>query len=127
MQKFVFWSGVYNIVAGFSLFFPMFYELMRIRHPNSVFWSEAFGFFVICLGILLVICSRDLKSRASLVYWEGVFRLIFFAHMTWFGVMKDFGLMLAVFGVIDLFIGLVYLIGLPRVTGKSPTDLLTDM
>lgn len=126
MRKFVFWTGVYNIVAATGFLFPPLLRLMGITPPQSNFWLWFGAAAVIFMGVVLILSSRDLPTRGSLVYWEGIMRLVAFLLFAGFGFFGGLGFMLGVFGCVDLLIGLVYLIGLPQMLGTTPADLLLD-
>jgi len=126
MRAFVFWSGVYNLVFGMGLFFPALGRAVGIRQPDSVFFSELIALLVVFLGVLLILCSRNLAARASLVYWIGVLLVVAFIHQAWFGFFRAHGAMVGVSGLIDLAIGLGYLLGLPKSLGRSHSQLLCD-
>ncbi len=127
MKAFVFWTGWYNIVVGFALFFPVLFRSLGVRFPESVVWSELVGFLAMFLGVMLVWCARDLQARATIVYWEGWLRIVIFLHLGWFGFFGGIGALLGLIGVIDLLIGLTYILGLPGAVGKSHGTLLGDM
>jgi hypothetical protein len=126
MSKFVFWTGVYNIIAGISFLFPGIVSLLGVNLPESNFWVWVVASTVIYLGIALVLCSRKLADRASLVYWEGILRIAGFVLFAGFGFFGDLGVLSGVLGIIDLLIGLVYLIGLPKTLHTTAVDLLLD-
>ena len=126
MQKFVFGTGVYNILLGLSFLVPGLPSFLSINVPASNLWVYAIASFVICLGVLLILCSKNLQTRGSLVYWEGVFRILFFLLLAYFGFLGNVGVMVGVIGIIDLLIGLGYLLGLPKALHTSHMDLLLD-
>lgn len=126
MQTFVFWTGVYNIVLGISFLIPGFAALLGLQEPESIFWLWLPATFVIYLGIMLIFCSRRLTTRAPLVFWEGILRLAAFALLAWFGFFTDLGIIAVLIGVIDLLIGLGYIIGLPKSLGIPAKSLLLD-
>jgi len=114
MQKFIFWTGVYDIIVGIGLSFPWFTTLLRIKLPNSNFWLWFAAAVVIYVGISLIFCSRNLQSRAPLVLWCGIIKILAFFLLVGFGFWGGLGLMAGVFGIIDLITALVYLIGFPK-------------
>ena len=126
MQKFIFWTGVYNIIAGFTFLFPDFASRLGVTLPASNVWVWTVAIAIIYLGVALILCSRDLNNRATFVYWEGLLRLTAFFLFTGFGFFGDLGTIMGILGIGDLVIGLVYLIGLPKALHASPTDLLFD-
>lgn len=126
MQKFVFWTGIYNILLGVGFLIPSIPSLSGIQGTSSLFWLWLPAVLVIYLGILLILCSRDLNTRGTLVYWEGILRIFAFFLLTYFGFLGGLGIMLGIIGIVDLLIGLGYLIGLPRTLNKSHANLLLD-
>ena len=126
MTKFVFWTGVYNIVAGIGFLFPPIVRLMGIKLPKSNFWIWVPAVTFIYLGTVLVLCSRNLAARASLVYWEGILRIAGFVLFAGFGFLGGLGIMAGILGILELPIGLVYLIGLPKTLNTTAVDLLLD-
>jgi len=126
MRGFVFWTGIYNIIAGISFLVPGIVPLLGIRPPESSFWVWTVAASVIYLGVALVLSSRRLAERATVVYWEGILRIVAFFLFGGYGFFGDLGLVAGILGVLDLVIGLVYLIGLPRALGKPAMDLLLD-
>ena len=69
MKRFIFWTGMYNIVIGFGFLLPSLVDLLQIPAPESGFWIRLPVPIVIYLGVLLMICSKKLGERASIVYW----------------------------------------------------------
>lgn len=126
MKKFVFWTGIYNIVVALVISCPWVVQLLGVPLPLSYFWLWFAAALVIYLGIALVLCSRNLKDRASLVYWEGILRIVSFFLTAGFGVFGGLGPAVTLLGIIDLAIGLVYLIGLPKALNTSAKNLLLD-
>jgi len=126
MGRFVFWTGIYDIVAGIILSCPWILDSLGIKPPPSNLWLWLPAIMVIYIGILLVLCSRNLTARGSLVYWEGILRIGGFFVLSGFGFLGDLGVMVGVLGIIDLAIGLVYLIGLPKALKTTSNSLLLD-
>ncbi len=68
MKYFVFWTGIYNVCLGVAFLFPAIPKSFGIATPESTFWLHLPATLVIFLGVLLVLCSRDLARRGSMVY-----------------------------------------------------------
>lgn len=81
---------------------------------------------MIYLGILLIFCSRKIKSRASIVYWEGILRIALLFLLTGYGFFGGIGIALALVGIVDLVIGSIYIFGLPRTLNVKAGNLLRD-
>ena len=126
MKKFVFWTGVYNILIGLGFLFPPLVDFLGVPTPESGFWVQFSAIIVIYLGLLLILCSRSLRSRASIVYWEGILRIVAFFLLAGYGFFGGLGISMALVGVVDLVIGLIYVFGLPRSLGVKGSQLLLD-
>ena len=85
-----------------------------------------FGLMAVFLGVMLILCSRDLHSRGTLVAWEGVLRVGGFLAMAGYGLFGGAGILAAGSGVFDLIVGVIYLVGLPHYLSVSLADLLLD-
>ena len=125
MRKFVFWTGIANILVGAALQFPRVSMRLMPAEPTTMV-GHLFGAIAVLTGAMLVLCSRDLKRRGTLVAWEGVLRLVGFAGMTGYGVLCDGGFPIVLSGLLDGLIGVAYLRALPRHLGVSLADLLLD-
>jgi len=126
MKKFVFWTGVYNILLGLGFLFPPLVGFLGVPVPESGVWVQLPATIVIYLGILLILCSRSLRSRASIVCWEGILRIVVFFLLAGYGFFGGLGISMALVGTVDLVIGLIYVFGLPRSLGVKGAQLLLD-
>lgn len=125
MKTFVLWTGWMSVAAGASLQFPsLAAHLMPSEPPGMLL--HLFGLMAMYLGVLLVFCSRDLARRGTLVLWEGILRLGGFGVMAGYGLFGGGGAQLALGGLFDLIVGVIYLVALPRHLGSSFVDLLRD-
>ena len=126
MRKFVFWTGIYDIIMASTISCPWVVKMLGVPLPASYFWLWFAAALVIYLGIVLVISSRNMKARAPVIYWEGILRLVGFILMAGFGIFGGLGLAVTLLGVVDLVIGLVYLVGLPITLNTSAINILLD-
>lgn len=126
MKKFVFWAGIYNIVGGSGFFFPGIGRLLGFQLPKSNFWLWFWAIALLYGGIVLILCSRNLTARASLVFWQGIMNILGFFLLAGFGFLGGWGILPGVFGIVALLIGLVYLIGLPKTLNTTAANLLLD-
>ena len=97
MRKFVFWTGMANAFAGVALQFPSVSMKFMPSHPTGML-MHLFGVMAFVIGLLVVLCSRDLKHRGTLVAWEGILRLVGFLAMTGYGVLCAGGLPVSLAG-----------------------------
>jgi hypothetical protein len=125
MTRFVFWSGVYNVGLGLFLTFPPLYRALGLNVPTP-FWGWLVGSFLAYTGAVLILSSRDLRRRASLVYWESFLRYIAALLVIPAGLFGDLGMIAVPMGLGDLAIGLAYMFGLPKEFGVSHHSLLYD-
>ncbi len=125
MTKFVFWSGAYNVGLGAFLAFPSLYRAFGLNIPTP-FWGWLVGGFLAYTGAMLILSSRDLRRRASLVYWESFLRYIAALLLIPAGLFGGLGLIAVPLGLGDLAIGLVYMFGLPKELGVSHKSLFCD-
>jgi hypothetical protein len=73
-DRLVFWSGVWNIGLGLILITPSITQLFRMQIPNP-FWPWIVAGFLWYTAVALILSSRDVRSFASIVYWEALLRL----------------------------------------------------
>lgn len=71
MSRFVFWSGVYNAGLAVFLLFPPAYRTLGLNVPAPL-WGWLVGGFLGFTSAVLILASRDLRRRASLVYMFGL-------------------------------------------------------
>jgi hypothetical protein len=126
MRNFVYWTGVYNIVLGLGFLFPPLVDFLQVPAPESGLWVRLPATIVIFLGVMLIICSRNLRARGSIVYWEGILRIGLFLLLAGYGFFGGIGIAMAFVGIVDLIIGVGYVYGLPRSLNVSAMDLLKD-
>lgn len=126
MKKFVFWTGIYDIAGGaFKILLVLAGYFGKVL-PIGMLVCYTIAMVFIYLGVVLILCSRDLRSRASVVYWEGILRIFGFFLFAGFGFLGGMSIMLGIFGIMDLLIGLVYLIGLPKFLKTTAVNILLD-
>ena len=101
-------------------------EFLQVPAPESGVWVRLPATLVIYLGIMLVLCSRNLRWRASVLYWEGILRIAVGVLLAGYGLFGDLGIAMAVVGIVDLSIGVAYLIRLPRSLNVTHSQLLSD-
>jgi hypothetical protein len=125
MTTFVFWTGIYNAGLALLLLFPSAYRAIGLNICDPL-WGWLIASFLAFTSVVLILAARDLGRRASFVYWESFLRYAAALLTIPAGLFGDTGLLAAGMGLGDLAIGLVYMLGLPRVLGVSHADLLFD-
>ncbi|MCX7099810.1 MAG: hypothetical protein NTV43_18100 [Methylococcales bacterium] len=125
MKNFIFWSGVYNAGLALFLLFPPLYRGVGLNICDPI-WGWLIAGFLAYTSVALILASRDLRSRASYVYWESLLRYIAALVLVPAGLFGSLGLIAVPLGLGDLSIGLVYMLGLPKELGLSHQALLYD-
>jgi len=125
MMAFVYWSGVYNAGLALFLLFPPLYLAFGLNIPAPL-WGWLLAGFLGFTSAVLILASRDLRRRASLVYWEAILRYIAALLLVPAGLFGDLGLIAVPLGLGDLAIGLVYMICLPKELALFHSALLCD-
>ena len=125
MQTFVFRSGVYNAGLALFLLFPPLYRALGLNICAPL-WGWLIAGFLAFTSAVLILASRDLRRRASMVYWESLLRYIAALLLIPAGLFGDLGLIAVPLGLGDLAIGLVYMFGLPAELSVTHQALLAD-
>jgi hypothetical protein len=123
MKSFVFWTGILDLLAGIGFQISHVSRYVLPSEPAGL-TMRLFGMVTVFLGVMLVVCSRDLERYARLVAWEGLLRLCGFALFAGYGIFGTGGVNATACGVADLAIGVAYLIGLPQSLQMPLRDLL---
>lgn len=113
MKKFVFLTGIFNVLFGVALQFP-FGVALALPRDSSGMTTHLFGITASFLGILLVVSSRDLERFGVFVLLEGILRIFGFAILTYYALFDGYGVTTLLLGCTDGAIGLAYLILIPK-------------
>lgn len=124
----VFWTGVFNIVAYGALVCPFtlknFFNItnglnnvlglggslaaLPINVANLMM-INLLGIIAVFLGIFLIVASLDIERRAWFVFWQGLGRIIVFSVILYFVLFKNPVRIVIGFGIIELIIGIIYM------------------
>lgn len=120
LQKFVYITGALDFLVGAATWAGAF-----MAPDSGQFVSlMTLGAFLMMAAALLMWASRDMPNRAPVIFWQGLVRLTAVCSLlfAWPGGMPE----IAAYSMIafDGTIGLVYIMGMIKVTGCSPWDLL---
>jgi hypothetical protein len=127
-RRWVFWTGIFNIVAYAALMCPFTLKIFLCTstglsnalglggtvlampvNANNVIMINILGLIVVFLGIFLIIASLDIEKRAWFVFWEGLTRIFVFLFFFYYVLFSGAAQILLLFGVIDLIIGIIYM------------------
>lgn len=125
MKEFVCWTGVLSLVAGVTVEIPGATGYLMPQLPGGLL-LQLFGLMAMFLGIMLIVCSRDLRRRGTLVAWEGLLRLAGGSVILYHGLFGGQGWQAVVAGGGDALIGLAYVSALPRYLQVSWSELFLD-
>jgi lysylphosphatidylglycerol synthetase-like protein (DUF2156 family) len=75
--------------------------------------------FLAYTSVALILASRNLRQRASFVYWEAILRYLAALLLIPAGLFGDLGLISVPLGLGDLAIGLITMFCLPKELGIS--------
>jgi hypothetical protein len=120
LQKFVYITGALDYLVGAATWGGALYD----PQPNTFVALMTLGTFLMMAAACLVWASKDMEKRAPVIFWQGLVRLTAGASMLYAipaGLAETWGYGLVLF---DGSIGLTYVIGMMRVTGCSPVELL---
>ena len=124
-DRVVFWSGVWNVGLGLILITPPITEFLGLQIPNP-FWPCIVAAFLWYTSATLILSSRDVQIFASVIYWEALLRFAAVGLLIAYGF-KYLGVLPTVlFAVSDFAWGVIYIIGLQRVLGRSHASLLLN-
>jgi hypothetical protein len=125
MKNFIIFTGALGMLAGFGSLFPsVVSQMLPSEQPGMLL--TIFGITSMFLGLVLFISSRNLKQRGVYVIWVGIFKIIAFAVMAFYGISAHQGISSMAGGVLDLIFGIVFLVGIPKHLGTSLLDLILD-
>jgi len=126
MQIWLRLCALYNLAGGAALVAPGVLDLFGVALPGSPFWLWLPALLGSFGAIALSIASTDLNIYAPLAYWNAVIRLVYASATFALGFADTMGPFAAYLGAGDAVLGLVVLLGLPLVTGRSPASFLMN-
>jgi hypothetical protein len=124
MATFIFLTALYSLYAGAR----GVWAVARTPDiaPAQAMSRQLFGAMAMFIGVLLILCARDLPARGAIVMWEGVLRLAAGGVMVFWTRRDITGTMSPLRPAFDLIVGAIYVVGLPIALAVSPFDLLFD-
>lgn len=124
LQKFVFWTGALDFLVGAGTYYGAFANC-----PDGAFVAlMTLGSFLMMAAACLMWASQSIQTRAPVIFWQGLVRMTAvtaggFALMH--GLASEQEAMALPFVIpFDGIVGLTYVVGSVKVTGKSPLDIL---
>jgi len=120
LQKFVFITGALDFAVGAATWAGA----LANPQPGQFVALLTLGSFLMMAAACLIWASRDMAARAPLIFWQGLVRLSAVGAVLYAvpaGLSESWEYALVAF---DGPVGLVYAVGMVRVTGLSPVALL---
>ena len=114
----VFWSGIWNVGLGLILITPPITDFLGVHIPNP-FWPCIVAAFLWYTSATLILSSRDVQHFASIVYWQGLLRFAAVVVLIACGFKYIGALPTVLFAFSDFAWGVIYVVELQRVTGRS--------
>ena len=127
-KKWVFWTGIFNIVAYSSFLCPFTLKHFLLingkianalglggtpldlpSNINHLILIHILGAIVVLLGVMLIVASLDIINRVWFVFYEGLIRILAFVFILYFVIFSNAAQVMVVFGGIDLIIGMIYM------------------
>lgn len=125
LQKFVYWTGMSDFLVGAGTLAGAIGIAIAPEPVKGQFVSlMTLGMFLWMAAACLMWASHDMQRRAPVIFWQGLVRLTAAASVVYavpHGLSETWEYALV---LIDGIIGTTYVIGMIRVTGCSPLQLL---
>jgi hypothetical protein len=120
LQKFVLWTGASDFLVGTgTIAGAVSVSAAEVAVTGQFVPLMTLGMFLMMAAACLMWASRDMVNRAPVIFWQGLVRLtavisVIYAVPNQLSEQWEYALIL-----IDGPIGLVYVLGMQRVTGRS--------
>ena len=120
LQRFVYITGALDLLVGAATWGGALYN----PQPGQFVALMTLGMFLMMSAACLMWASKDMANRAPVIFWQGLVRLTAVSAVIYavpVGLSQTWEYALVAF---DGPIALTYVIGMMRVTGCSPFQLL---
>jgi hypothetical protein len=120
LRKFVYITGALDFLVGAGTWAGALVD----PKPDQFVPLMTLGMFLMMAAACLMWASKDMENRAPVIFWQGLVRLTAVCSVLYAvpaGLSQPWEYSLVVF---DGPVGLTYVIGMARVTGCSPLELL---
>ena len=120
LQKFVYWTGALDFLVGAATWAGA----LSNPQPGQFVALMTLGMFLMMAAACLMWASQDMRNRSPVIFWQGLVRLTAVTAVLYAvpqGLSESWEYSLVAF---DGTIGLVYVIGMIKITGNSLPQLL---
>jgi hypothetical protein len=123
--KFVYWTGALDFLVGAGTMGAALYNAFNAPVPGQFTALMTLGMFLWLAAALLMWASRDVAARAPVIVWQGLVRLTACVSIL-YAVPNGLAQSPYEYAVVpfDGTIGLVYIVGTLRITGRSFASVL---
>lgn len=125
MKTVVRFCALYNASALVAFVTPGVMPALGVPLP-SPFWVWLPALLGLFVAIVLWLSAADLRRYGAFPFYSGLVRIVFAVLTFALDFPGSAGRLTAVIGLGDLALGLACVIGIPRVTGRTPLELLTN-
>ncbi|TND01805.1 MAG: hypothetical protein FD123_4181 [Bacteroidetes bacterium] len=119
-------ASLYNASALFVFLIPGGLALFGVKEPYSVFWQVLPALLASYAAIVLFFSSNNLGRFGSFPYWNGIIRVIFAVTALLLDFKTSVGMFIGLLAIGDLLIGVLCIYILPKATGNTHLQLLTN-
>ena len=120
MQKFVYITGALDFLVGAGAWAGAFANFQAEQFASLM----TLGTFLMMAAACLMWASKDMVNRSPVIFWQGLVRLTAVASTLYAPAPTMPVAAVWALVIFDGVIGLTYVIGMVRVTGLSPIELL---
>lgn len=120
LQKFIYWTGAFDFVIAAGCWYG------AISNPAAGYFVSlmTLGMFLAMAAACLMWASKDMVNRSPVIFWQGLVRLtaisaVLYGVPNGLATTPEYALV-----IFDGTIGLVYILGMMKVTGSSIIGLL---
>jgi hypothetical protein len=126
MSTFVRICGLYNASAVAAFLTPGVLPWLGVALPHSPFWVWLPALMGLFAGIVLLLSASDLRRFGSFPYYNGLVRMVFVVAAFTLDFGGSAGQFMTWLAIGDIPLALGCIIGLPRATGRTHLQLLTN-
>ena len=120
-NKFALITGILNFPFGLG----MIIHALLDPQSESIVNTVVLGAFILFAGAVLIWATQDLGSRAPVIVWGGLVRLVAVAIVAYALTIGTVAIYQVVTAGMDLIVGMIYLLGSSKCTGTSIARLIT--
>lgn len=126
MEKFVFYTGLADILFGFALIYPEFYYNVLDITFCSVILGWFVSLFTIYTGITIILTSRDLLKRASYLYYTAWLKFLVAFILIPVAIKVNLHTGLIIIGSYQMIVAFFYLVGMKYFCELDCCDVRCD-